>query len=478
MSQMISLRSLVVGLLFGVAAKAARIQKARRGQAKAQPQDPGSNAELFEEVRQQVDSQPRVILNPDNFPKCHLSESECRIQDMTEATLVYTDSDTSLCWNGEPFAFLVHPGRTDKLLYYFPNGGACWEFPFYLPGAASVCLPNMLLGLTVTGYGMGITDYGRSENDFRDYTFVSPPYCTGGGHVANTTVEGVFKTNYQYDYNNNEFTRSWALKNLDQTLESFVIMGSSAGAIGTMAWAHFLLSTFQYRKATVVVDSYMGVFPEGSQGPTIQKFEVCNLQLFANFKEACEAGTANIQDVFDYAIEQHPDVAFAVIQPKWDLVQRAFFGVIALTYLDLDLYLSPAAFYQTTNAMLQRYTRHPNFVNYYVDGGFHTFLWHPGYYWATVKGEFGIGGDGGKPTVVQWTNALVDHQPVQSLCNGPLEPNGGNSWLFNNTRYCDEKLYPKTLRLTPPAPSPTQPPHDCPIYCFVCLLSACSGCCK
>merc|ERR1719203_1693616 len=157
---------------------------------------------------------------------------------------------------------------------------------------------------------MGITDYGRSENDFRDYTFVSPPYCTGGGHVANTTVEGVFKTNYQYDYNNNEFARSWALKNLDRSLESFVIIGFSAGSMGAAVWSDFLLSDFKYEKASVIMDSYIGVFPDNTQGRLLQDFGTCNLPIMRSFREECEAGTLTLQYMIDYIIGKYPKVAF------------------------------------------------------------------------------------------------------------------------------------------------------------------------
>lgn len=447
------MQKLVVGLLLAVAVDGLRHRARKNASQQVQKQGPGQQnflGDFWDEVRRMAEAQPHVVLNPDNFPHCHLSESECALKDMTEATLVYTDSDTSRCYNGEPFAFFVHPGRTDKLLYYYPNGGACWEFPFVLPGAATACLPNMLLGLTVTGYGMGMTDFGHPNNTaFHDYTFVSPPYCGGGAHVANNTITGPGGPFFQYDYNNNNFLMSWALQNVDQTLESLVIAGSSAGSIGAMAWADFMLDTFQYRKATVIVDSYMGVFPDGSQGRTIKNFGVCNLPIFTKWKAACESETANIQDVFADAIESHPDVAFAAIQPKWDLVQRAFFGVIALTYFNLDLYQSSERFYETTNSMMQRYSKNPNFVNYYVDGGFHTFYWYPMYYTASVGGELGQGGTDGKPKLWEWTTALVNHEPVQSQCMGVMRSNGGDggSW-FEGTKYCDKNLYPKTLGVT------------------------------
>jgi len=193
------------------------------------------------------------------------------------------------------------------------------------------------------------------------------------------------------------------------------------------------------------VDSYMGVFPDGTQGPTIKNFGSCNLPIWEKFREECEAETTNIQDVFDSAIASHPNVAFATIQPKWDLVQRVFYGAIALSFFDFRLYKSTTDFYKETNTMLQRYNRHPNHVHYYVDGGFHTFLWYPGYDTATVTGVTGLLGDAGRPKLRAWVNSLIEHEPVLSQCNGDLEENGGDNWIFKSTRYCDRALHPKTL---------------------------------
>jgi len=465
---------------FRMKSKRKNTMAAKQGEPQIDPdEDSGNNDQLKRDTEQtQNELLPGFILTPDSFPHCHLGESDCSLRDLTEATLVYSDSpESTRCMTGEPFAFLVKPGRSDKLLYYFPNGGACWETPFALPGIVPICLPTMTLGLTVTGLGMGVSEFDREGNGFADYTFVSPPYCSGGAHVANTTSNGLFGNYTQFDYNNNAFTIGWAMQNMDDTLENFVMAGSSAGALGTMAWANFLLNSFNYNKATVIIDSYVGLFPEGTQGPTIKNFAVCNLPMWEGFEAACEAGTSNIQDIFDNAIASHPEVAFAVIQPKYDLVQRVFYAAIAASYLSLDLYQSSTTFYENVNAMLQRWGRHHNFVNYYVDGGFHTFLWFGAYYSATVTSVTGLLGKGGKPSMSEWVNALIEHEPVQSACNGALEKNGGDNLIFKNTRYCDKNLYPKTLSVVAPVPTPAPPPRDCPFYCFACVLSSCRGCC-
>jgi hypothetical protein len=380
-------------------------------------------------------------MDPDAFPKCYLSQSDCNMRDMTQATLVYTDTSTSRCFNGDAFAFLVHPGETDKLLFYMPGGGACWEIPdLWLPGAMKLCVDSMAKGLGSTGYGSGMMDFNDPRNTFKDYTAVSPPYCTGGAHIANTTVRHLFKTHYQYDYTNNEFARSWALKNVDQNLKSFVVMGASAGSLGTAVWSDLLLKTFKYEKASVFLDSYSGVFPDNTQGRTIRNFDACNLPIMANFRAACESGDATVQDMFDSILSRYPRVAFAQIQAKTDLIQRLFYSAIAVSYFDLNLILTSSNFYKETNKISQRYNRHPNFVTYTVDGDAHVFGPYPSWYTTSIAGD--AAAPAGTLALYEWTDKVVNHERVTSQCNGPLKQNGERG-----SAYCDEALFPKTLAL-------------------------------
>jgi len=372
-------------------------------------------------------------LSIESLPSCRLGQSNCNIGDMSGATLVYTDDDNSRCLNGDPFAFIVKPGRTDKLMFYFPGGGACWQGS---KSQADLCTDTLQDGLSNAGLGSGISN-GRADNNFRDFTFVAPAYCDGGAYVSNTTLGN--KNRPQTGYLNVKYAADWAKRNLDSRLSRFAIAGSSAGALGTMAWSDVMLTDFQYEKATVVVDSYMGVFPSGTQGPTIKNFGACNSPLFANFRSTCEAGNSNIQDVFDYTIQKHPNVAFSMIQPKGDIVQIGFYAAIAVTFGRLDIILANTM-YERTNTIMKRFSRHDNFVHFHIDGAAHTFLQTDKYFSQTTGGR-------GSPTLAGWTGELVEHQPVSSACNGPLQKNGGNGFIFKNTKYCYKELYPEALKV-------------------------------
>merc|ERR1719476_712819 len=208
-----AVQKMAVGLLLLAVVDGFRVKR-KQSKMKEDPvidpeEDQGSNDDLIRETEEFNGTLPNIIITPGSLHQCHLSQSDCNIRDMTGATLVYPDSENSKCFNGEPFAFLVKPGRTDKLLYYFPNGGACWENPFSLPGGMTICLPTLTLGLTVIGLGMGFTDYDRSDNGLRDYTFVSAPYCDGSAHIGNNTYKGVTGDFYQTGYMNNLFAINW-----------------------------------------------------------------------------------------------------------------------------------------------------------------------------------------------------------------------------------------------------------------------------
>merc|ERR1719203_1027341 len=367
-----------------------------------------------------------------NTASCRLSQSDCNIGSMTGPTVVYTDDDNSRCLNGDGFAFLVKPGARDKLLFFFPGGGACWKGPL---SNAELCIQDLEGGLGAAGLGSGVSD-SRQENGFADWTFVAPAYCDGGAFVSNGTLDG----KPQHGFVNTNYAMDWAKRNLNRNLANFAIGGSSAGALGTMAWSNHLLNTFQYSKAAVIVDSYIGAFPSGTQGPTIKNFGACSTPMFSDFRSECEAETVTIQDVFDSAIEQHPAVAFSVIQPKEDLVQRAFYAAIALSFGRFAL-LGGNALYEASNGDKARYDRHPNFVHYIVDGSGHTFMASGSWYSTNT-------GDSSKPSMANWANGFIEHQPTSSECNGPLQRNGGNNWLFKNTRYCFQELFPKSLSVS------------------------------
>lgn len=388
----------------------------------------------------QVASEMPPIPDFDGVAQCKMSESACRFQDMTETTVVFTDDayDTVRCYNGDPWAFVVIPGAADKLFYYLPGGGGCFDFPwldFSVPG----CTTDLIGGLISTGAGSGLADVTNPKSGIKGWSYVAPIYCSGGGHVSNTSFVADGQAYYQYGYNGNEIVRQWTMANFPGRLDSFVLAGSSAGSLGVGLWADTMLSSFSYNKATVVLDSYMAVFPGTSQGQMLKQLGACPLPPLAPWRADCEAGNGNMQIVLDDTIAKYPKVAFAHLQSKEDSIQLAFFTLLGVAFGGGFLIDVPT-FYYVTNYMMNVYNQHPNYVTYITNSAHHVFIPYPVEWYSTSTLGPNTTAPAGTPMMYEWFNDLIEHKPVESQCAGTRAGNG--AWIVN---YCFRDLFPKTL---------------------------------
>merc|ERR1712194_298355 len=226
-------------------------------------------------------------------------------------------------------------------------------------------------------------------------------------------------------------------------IDSFVVMGSSAGSLGAVIWSDYLLKTFSYNKASVIFDSYMGVFPNDTQGILIRSFGACPLPLMDDFRAKCEAGTVNVQDATEHVIAKYPNVAFAHIQPKTDFTQRQFYSMVAVSFSRNDVLITETGIYRDSNYMMQRYNKYPNYVTYLVQGSWHVFAVFDFWWQASTSGH-NTPPRGGEPPLAEWAEKLIAHEPVQSQCQGPLRKNG---LLTIGSNSCDQDVFPKTLSL-------------------------------
>jgi len=103
---------------------------------------------------------------------------------------------------------------------------------------------------------------------------------------------------------------------------------------------------------------------------------LCRTDLLAEKRMIdCQAGTLEVQRVFEDAMEDFPEVAFASIDSKVDLVQIAYYELISMTLLhSADYALTPQNFAESLAAIYRRYNLHPNWVSYLVNSKNHMFL--------------------------------------------------------------------------------------------------------
>ena len=74
------------------------------------------------------------------------------------------------------------------------------------------CFTSLLEGLWSIQYGYGTMAYDSSGDPMREYSYIGVAYCTGGAHIANTTLRPSTGSHYQYDYQTNEVIKKWTMQ--------------------------------------------------------------------------------------------------------------------------------------------------------------------------------------------------------------------------------------------------------------------------
>lgn len=232
-----------------------------------------------EQIRGELRERQNRSVDLSSLNACHMDDSEsCDIASLptTTATLVYPGGDTE-CIGGDAFAFEVLPGKdTSKLLFYFQGGGACWD---QMSSKVPLCSQQLY-----TNSPLGIFDVAEKENPFADFTFVTVLYCSGDLHLANNKTQDGWvtargETVRQTGQQNVWATIQWVKANLPSPLSSLVISGESAGSLGMQGWSKALLQELPADVAVLFMDSYLGVFPEGTQGPILRDVSMPSMSL-------------------------------------------------------------------------------------------------------------------------------------------------------------------------------------------------------
>jgi len=368
-------------------------QEKKRLQANFNKERPGPDPAEKEGTYRRVKSKCYITSNSTGLPESLLSKvgakSSCKLSELEEgeATLVYPFGQTA-CLYGDPFAFQVWPGHTDKLLIHFEGGGACWDYSttVTLPTCKMGIIPNLLMG------PFNLCEEDSTGQPFKDYTVVVVQACSGDLHAGNVaTPWSIYNTKFgrtvqieQRGYNNARATINWIKANMPAKLSSLVLTGESAGAIGLQIWAQHLLSEFQYDSAQVIVDSYAGVFPPGFVERAWLDLGACKTNLLSDeHTRMCHEERLQIQTVFEATIAAHPNVSFTTLNSKGDSIQELFYKIAAESMVTRarednsivvpdKLGLGPGDFYRELMPILSAYQRYPNFRTYLLAKGDHT----------------------------------------------------------------------------------------------------------
>ena len=144
---------------------------------------------------------------------CHVTaHNACSLKKMRrdQSYVVYPGGATRCIYSSStPFGFQVIPGDSDKLLFTFQGGGACWDAISTALGACSTdAEPDSKDGWM---------DRSDPANPFVNYTVVHVLYCSGDVHGGNVTRPYNDKDGQpvvQHGYTNARAAVDWAKANL------------------------------------------------------------------------------------------------------------------------------------------------------------------------------------------------------------------------------------------------------------------------
>lgn len=370
---------------------------------------------------------------------CFLADSPCSFADLPrgQPTLVHPGGATRCISSDRPeYRFQVVPGDSDKLVLFFQGGGLCWND--FTAGLA--CFRDAMPDK------QGIFNRGDSTNPFRNYTIVDVLYCSGDLHV------GMVNNSWgpQAGWANTQSVLDWTLASFP-SLSSLVISGSSAGSLAAQLLAKYVLRRFEgrYTRAAVIADSFAGVTPPTIQPTLTRQFNFCETPPVKEegFSERCRAGELRIQDVYLDAMRSFPNVSFANIQSKTDIVQILFWDLWVDVERTAERNIEGVRLLRLVNDMFELYNQQPNFVSYMVNGAHHVFLELDTLFTADPSGP--NRGLIFRPKLKEWLSDMVAERPsASSVCLGLRYPRSSWGRDLVGVLYCDSAQCDKGLNLT------------------------------
>jgi len=432
-----------------------------------------------------------------------------------------------------PYVFQVIPGDSDKLMFSFQGGGACWD---KISTELGLCTTDIevqsLIGIydrssNVDGNVDGNSNSAGSDsngnnistkdvdnadsiensmktnnfiNPFRKYTVVNVLYCSGdihGGNVTRLYRDKDGRRVVQSGVANVKAAMDWTLQQvkkgyLDEYLSDFIVIGQSAGSVGAQIWGETLLSTFKWKSAAVIADSYAGVFPKGGEGPMIKSFGWCSSgTLNEKLQNKCDNEELLLSDMTLNLMNTYPNIPIAFIQSKTDEVQRSFYFAIAITgsYND-TIATGPVGFYERVNEIFSTYNNNnvnnniekhnyhnnnninaqnsSNFIVYFIDGDHHTYTDKTTYYTTDPFNPTDNNIHSQSILLHSWTELLPlsddnNVNNINSICDGNLRDYDNDNThssdskadkkylddrdVIDNHTYCDSRLFPKSFKM-------------------------------
>jgi hypothetical protein len=301
------------------------------------------------------------------------------------------------CAHGDPYRYWVRPGTSNKLLIHFEGGGGCWSYDTCKPGSDYY---DAAVGRNeISNYQSGIFDLDNSENPFSDYTFVFAPVCTGDVHMGNNVQiyesAGRQLEIYHRGFVNSSAAVEWAYQNLE-TPESVFVTGCSAGSMGSIMFAPYLIDHYKDAPVYQLGDSLAYVFHRPVQIQTGWHAHD-NFAKWIPELEEIRPGEFTSAHFYSAIANFYPDYTFAQFNSLYDSVQQFFYTAVGGEAENWagDLQAS----------LDEIHANSPNFRTYVAGGTLHCITPRNAFYTYATNGV----------RFVEWVRDLANGKPVEDV---------------------------------------------------------------
>jgi len=246
------------------------------------------------------------------------SAAPSEVTDNGDGTRTYhfDPDDGPICLGGAPFSAMTRSGEGDGLILFLQGGGACWS---------TLCQAFYeVLGLVPP---VGILNTELPVNPVADWDVGYVSYCDGSLFAGDVDIDddgdGVIDRYHR------------GLHNLSVSLEAFktefpnpsriLLVGSSAGAYGTIIASALARSVYPEVPLDVVADAGIGLGKPGKPESIQSLIDEWNISHL--IPESCTdcVGDGHITGVTDWALSRDPNLRVFAISSEQDIVISFFF---------------------------------------------------------------------------------------------------------------------------------------------------------
>ena len=311
----------------------------------------------------------------------------------------------TLCARGTDYRFFVRGGDPNRVIIDFQGGGACWDSSncsaagaLFDDSAGDLATFERLLDEGVIG---GIFDDAEGR-EFRDWTIVHVPYCTGDIHWGNARVEyGPDLTIEHRGYVNASTALDWVYSRYPNPERVFVT-GCSAGAYGAALHSAYIAEHYTDAQISVLADSGAGIItddfltlslPNWNAQPALPPF-------IDSLQQPLEE--LSLTDLYIGVAGYFPNMRMAQTAANWDKDQVFFYVAMGGQAQDWQ----PR--FRESLRMIESSV--PNFRSYVPPGSVHCSTIYPYFHEREVNG---VG-------LADWTRELAegDTMPDSVACEG------------------------------------------------------------